>query len=260
MSGRLVTVATYLNAAEARLARAALVGAGIRAVLSNDATSDVLSHVGTALGGVKLIVDEKDAERAVAVLAGDSAGDGGVTKPAGPWNCPQCGEENPAEFQSCWSCQAEYGATGEANIGADADAASHGAAPPSADEGPVDFTYRDESAAAESTSVASRSTEDKLNPYASPLKVAPPPETPDEEVDEEAEATVGRAYRAALIGIILCPPLLNVYSVWLLMSVALTKGRLGPAATRTLYVAWAFNILVGLTIAVIGIFAVRFAN
>jgi ADP-ribosylglycohydrolase len=56
MSERLVTVATFPSAIEANLACNKLVEAGIRAVVTGGESADVLSYVGTAIGGARLEV------------------------------------------------------------------------------------------------------------------------------------------------------------------------------------------------------------
>lgn len=52
----LVTIATFPTSHEAGIARAALEASGIEAFVNEAATNTTLSHVGSALGGVKLQV------------------------------------------------------------------------------------------------------------------------------------------------------------------------------------------------------------
>jgi hypothetical protein len=64
-----------------------------------------------------------------------------------------------------------------------------------------------------------------------------PPETP-------GERSVRFAYRAALIGLLACPPLLHLYSLGLLLYVGAVYGDLPPAANRQFYIALLIDILV----------------
>ncbi len=41
----------------------------------------------------------------------------------------------------------------------------------------------------------------------------------EEEPDNQAETTVRAAFRAAVFGLLICPPLLHIYSLWLLLRV-----------------------------------------
>ena len=52
------------------------------------------------------------------------------------------------------------------------------------------------------------------------------------------------AYRAALMGLIACPPLLHVYSLYLLLRVALRHEELPPAANRHFYIAFLLDLAV----------------
>ncbi len=91
MSDRLVTVARFAHAHEARQAAAFLEEEGIRSSLSNElmvATADYLSN---AVGGVPIQVMEKDAERAAKLLAEEK-----LSRQAKP----ETDEESPARPDS----------------------------------------------------------------------------------------------------------------------------------------------------------------
>jgi hypothetical protein len=64
-----------------------------------------------------------------------------------------------------------------------------------------------------------------------------PPET-------TAERLVRFAYRASLIGLVACPPLMHLYSLFLLLYVAAFHGELPPAETRHFYIALLVDVLV----------------
>ncbi len=67
MSDKLITIATYDTVAEAGLVRSRLEAEGIPAFLG-DEESMGLNFIGFAIGGVKLQVPERDAERARILL------------------------------------------------------------------------------------------------------------------------------------------------------------------------------------------------
>jgi len=64
-----------------------------------------------------------------------------------------------------------------------------------------------------------------------------PPET-------QGERLVRFAYRAALLGLIACPPLCHLYSLGLLLYVAAFHGDLPTAANRQFYIALLLDVVV----------------
>jgi hypothetical protein len=99
MSNSLVTLESFPNTISAEQARIALAAEGIQAFVEGGATDTLLSHVGSALGGVKLTVRESDVQRAAAILSESFAEDKGAN-----WHCRDCDEEVDAGFDVCWSC------------------------------------------------------------------------------------------------------------------------------------------------------------
>ena len=65
---RFINIATFGDSAAAHLARNELEAAGIQAQVTGDVAVETLWYVGSALGGVKLMVAEKDGPAAVATL------------------------------------------------------------------------------------------------------------------------------------------------------------------------------------------------
>ena len=95
----LVTIATFATSHEAGIARAELEASGIEAFVNDAASNITLSHIGTALGGVKLQVNQQDAARAREELKSlDEVSD------IPEWICSECNSEVDAGFQTCWSC------------------------------------------------------------------------------------------------------------------------------------------------------------
>lgn len=69
MPSDLVELARFPSSAEACIARGQLECEGIRAELAGEAAASWLWHVGTAIGGVRLLVSREDADRAMDILA-----------------------------------------------------------------------------------------------------------------------------------------------------------------------------------------------
>ena len=76
MAGRLVTIATFENTAQAQVAKIALEAEEIPAVLGDEMTVDLFWNLSNAIGGVKVQVLEEDAERAVEILERELGPDG----------------------------------------------------------------------------------------------------------------------------------------------------------------------------------------
>ena len=75
------------------------------------------------------------------------------------------------------------------------------------------------------------------------------PEEPESGPDEYPPETQGErlvrfAYRAALIGLLACPPLCHLYSLGLLLYVGACHRDLPPAANRQFYFALVLDVLV----------------
>lgn len=82
---------------------------------------------------------------------------------------------------------------------------------------------------------------------------APPPETPAPQATtvavEEAAASPGddlatRAYRAAVIGLLVLPPLMSLYSFWLLLRLAFCSGDVGSPGIRKAVIALVLDFAV----------------
>jgi hypothetical protein len=65
----------------------------------------------------------------------------------------------------------------------------------------------------------------------------------DEELAEEEterlspEAVAARAWRAAVLGLFLCPPILHLYSLFVLADLTTLRGTLTPTGKRKMYLA-----------------------
>ena len=81
MGRRLVTIATFDQPAQARLAQSALEDAGIQAAVADESIVAMDWLLSNAVGGIKVQVWEEDADRAVGVLE-EALGPGGEVDPA----------------------------------------------------------------------------------------------------------------------------------------------------------------------------------
>ena len=225
---RLVTLATFPSPVEAALARNILEDAGIRAHAADEATGWAFSGM---FGGVGLLVDEADLERAGELLDeslceplqteeeppedesndlpvsdfAENLADRSPSENSPAWNCDNCGTRVSADERRCWSCGATRG--GDANP----------------------YYLRPESAVA---------------PPAAKQNIAREP-------PEHVRDWIERGWRAACFSPILLPPLFNFYSAWLLLRAAAEATDLPPAYSRKFYGAFAINLVVtGLSIVI----------
>lgn len=230
----LVEVANCANELEAEQLRGLLEEVGIAAFIDGAAVNTMMSHVGTALGGVRVLVESGHEQPARELVA--SLGSGGE-----PWYCCRCREQIEGNFDVCWSCGQPRSQVESPRPRA-----------PEADQ-PADEYAGDQSVQpAASIHVndarllrAERGDYDHANPYASPR--APQAVSRDEPdaVHPDAEAMLLRAWRAAIIGLLLLPVILQLYSMWLLIRAAMLTSVFTPEGQRRYYGAMALNVLGG---------------
>lgn len=242
MSDRLTTIYSYETPAEAHAAKNRLEAEGIVAFVADESAANMLSYVGPAIGGAKLQVAEADAERSLQVLFPDETqDDGAVTSTS--WRCRECNEIIDAGFYACWSCG-----------GAREEVQDRGFDPATvlatdADNREEDFASN-EPVGSRMTDAVGATVDGRPDPYYSgqqseqslqsdiPLQPAP----------DDVEAMVSRAWRASVIGFVVCSMflILNAYSAWLLIRVSASGQELSPSGTWKYRLAWAVNILASL--------------
>jgi hypothetical protein len=92
-----------LNLPDAHIVRAMLEQSGIEAhVFNENAQSGVGQLPVTEAYPEIWLADERDLDRAKALVREFET----APRVTGSVRCPACGEENPANFQVCWSCSA----------------------------------------------------------------------------------------------------------------------------------------------------------
>ncbi len=238
MSGKLVTIASYENPAEAYAAKFRLEIEGIQAYVADETVGNWLP-IGAAVGGIKLQVAQLDAERSEQILSrGEALEESGERDQ--PWRCKKCQEMVDAGFEVCWSC----GGTWEDVHDSDfvPDAATSAVTPPGG-YGFADVTPQGTPSGTEPEADEA----ERSNPYYSSRRAAEslaPADIPSSGASEELEELVTRAWRAAVIGIVTCPIfVVNLYSIFLLLRAAVSQQELSAAGHWKYRGAWLVNLL-----------------
>lgn len=224
-------IASYANAADADHLKAVLQDHGIRAFVDGGDLQTSLSYIGSALGGVHVLVRSVDAEKAMELkeeLSQESH------EPAGdPWYCGECEEVVDAGFQVCWKCgqdRSEVEAAMPANAELD-------------DEQDMEPSLEDSD-----QPLPDKAHFDEANPYASPQAKVDGAEMPTQpsEISEEAEAMLVRAWRAAIIGLTFMPFLANIYSMYMLFAALKETSQFTAEGNWRFNGAFLLNMLSGI--------------
>jgi len=104
----LVTLTTYGNAPEAELAKAALEERGVSAHLLGADMATTLWHLGAAMDGIHLQVEQAEVDSANDILQ-SVLKQSKDSQTGGTWKCSACDAVVDAGNEVCWSC----GATAE---------------------------------------------------------------------------------------------------------------------------------------------------
>lgn len=180
---------------------------------------------------VRVEVAETDRERATQILEEDEQRMAGATN----WICGRCDEKNDRTFDLCWSCSKRRSASDasfdDENLDGESDEE------PSADASLGPLLLESE--------VSQREVDDG-NPYRPPslTGIARPTESNRKtvEFDESLDHQVRRAWMSAIMGVMILPPLLSLYSVYLCMGVMPSAKSHAHLRTR-LVVACIINAL-----------------
>lgn len=223
---KLVQVGVYFDELGAIQAKNWLETEGVLAGVEGGNVNTALSHVGSALFGVRLLVAEKDYDRARELLVRYGERDPLRTS----WYCGDCKETNEPGFDLCWSC-------GKSREEVDASF-------PAAQTEAVEASDLNEISVADI-----RERIESNNPYQPPLISGPAiPARTDRPLDgltELMEQTIQRAWRASVIGLFIpfIPiPVLQIYSVLLLLRID-PEVPISQKAKQQFRWAWTLNIL-----------------
>lgn len=215
---KLAELARLENPVIAETLRIALEDHGIAAFIESSETNRAMHYVGTALGGVRVLVPSDRKVEAEQLLREFSDASSRKNVPA--WICPSCGEEVDSGFETCWSCDAERPENAML-------------APPT--------RIAEDKREQEAVDIAP-GRDDDSNPYSPPLtsKLI----SIDSGISvAEAEAMVLRAWRASIIGLFLCPVVLHVYSMVVLIDTRDAIPHLSDVGRRRRFWATTINLV-----------------
>ncbi len=222
-------IASFANAADADHLRVVLEEHGIRAFVDGGDLHTSLSYIGSALGGVHVIVRAEDAEQSVELVRQFENDEDHPSGP--PWFCGACEEVVDAGFQVCWSCGAERSEV-EMPMPETAEVAFH----------------EEENAPRERLMevVVSDRPLDYANPFVSPqVEDQADKPKPTGEINEEAEAMLLRAWRASILGLIGLPFIASFYSMYMLVAALKVTDVFSQEGNVRFYTAFFINVVAG---------------
>ncbi|MEW4455063.1 DUF2007 domain-containing protein [Bremerella sp. JC817] len=228
MASEFQRVASFGNPAEAHQLKAVLEEQGIRAFVEGDEIKTALSYIG-AIGDVNVIVSSADIPAAAEVL--EQLRQEADHRPGEAWFCGECQEVVDAGFDVCWKCgQSRDEVEAEMPV-----TAGHHVAP--------DGNELDENVPRPRFSAST----DAANPFASPRENNRGALMPGklDEVHDEAEAMLKRAWRASIFGLCGLPIFANLYSMYLLVLALQQTQQFTPEGNTRFYRAFALNIVGG---------------
>ncbi len=210
------------NFVEAETIRIRLLAADIPAFVTGTDAGVALSMGGAGTDRlVRVEVAEADFARADELLRADQA----RMQDAKPWTCSRCGEPNEPAFEVCWSCGKPL-----------ADDDQRGGGPTLK---PSDFTV------GPAVGQDASAPDNDLNPYR-PARLPSGTRTVQPQLDAEREENledqVRRAFLSSMVGLLVCPPLFNFYSLTLVLMVP-REGYQRPPLRYRLLLAWVINFV-----------------
>jgi hypothetical protein len=221
----LVVLCECASSIEAETIRIRLTAADIRAFVTGTdaATALGLGGAGT-MRLVRVEVGAEDYDCARVLLQQDQL----RLQQAGPWICSRCGEQNEAAFEVCWSCtkpRTDDDQHGRINQQTEPDAALQS---PISVKPPADrLSFADS------------------NPY---RPVLLPDQPRDQRTNARTAATdetsddVTRCLRAAIVGVFLFPPIISLYSAYMLIHLNSDVYR-DQRLRRRVIAAWCVNFV-----------------
>lgn len=207
---KLEKIQVYANEFEAQAACNFLEEKGIVAFIDGANGQTALSYIGPALAGVKLLVADTNAERAMQALATRDQNDENL----GPWTCRTCFSEVDEGFEVCWKC---------GSLRAEAEWIP--------DESDSTDEIGDISFSANANEIVADPRVETGSPYQIPMVEAALAGEPSNDV-VLANEQVERAWRAAILGVVLLPGITHIYSLYLLLQAAMLPSDSYNEPTR----------------------------
>lgn len=226
--GELVKIAAFATLLEAEQIQSILAEQGVVAFVEGGSSDPSLVYVSSIRGGIRLVVPHAELDRARQVLAELNS-----LPATEAWFCGACEVDVDAGFVVCWSCGKPQDAV--------------------AVERPVSAPAKALDESAELSRNSERSF-DASNPYASSIATRNQPKDALPVVDEQVDAILQRAYRAAWIGVVSIF-VLNMYSAYLLIKASVLAESFSPDGRKWFY----RSIMINLASAILLAFAVRYA-
>jgi hypothetical protein len=256
-TAHLLCVASYVNSAQADLARMLLAMEHIPAYLDNAALVTWFWHYSNLTGGAKVVVSSLDTEQAAEVLSPASEP---ISVVPPPWTCVKCGERVDSSWATCWHCGASTDGEEDPNFYGQPVVLpfSLTCSPRTVSillgvSGPLLYLLSHGSLSLLAVWFASvvpvlllrtfwAADEDDM-PRAEYL---PDRAVADREAESVAdgytaiEETVLRAWQSAVLGLFFTP--LAFYAIWILLWLKLPDEPLAPREQRRYFGAWAFSV------------------
>ncbi len=227
----LVSISDYPDAFTAETIRIRLAAAGIQAFLTGTDAATALGMGGAGTNRlIRLEVAPADHALAVEILRADEA----QLAAASRWTCSRCGEANEPAFDICWSCNKER------------TSADRGERPENDGDGDK-FSPSETDAGFSvpaSDSVARREDSNPYRPFGVSSDVDSPTarKWPTPSVSDEVRDDVRRALTASIVGMLILPPLVNLYS--LLLTLRIPKHAYADGSQRfRLIITWIINLV-----------------
>lgn len=229
---RFVTIASFENSVAAHAAIALLERHNIKAWMLNATVADTMWQLNIATGGVKVQVEEPDAERAFLILEEGGSRD---SIARGTWFCGTCQVTVEGQFEVCWSC---------GGLREEVEDKTATVVAESSDS----FNFRDSFEGAQDAPPL----EPSKNPYNSPRPVAAENDDEDEQEEDAEEELVHvrmknevrRGYYGSIIGLAICPFFMHIISLVILLSARFSHAEAEPGTRRQFYIGLIIDLSV----------------
>lgn len=211
MNAKLAVLRQCTDRVEAETIRIRLAADEIQSLITGSDSGTALSMGGASTSRlVRVEVKQSDFQRADALLKADRQ----RAQEAGSWNCQRCHEYNESAFDVCWSCNKIRGGSEHAQP------VKHESLQPSNTHETLD------SGKNSNPQTAFGADHSAVN-----------------HLVEVRNESVARCARAAVVGLLVLPPLFSCYSIYLLLRLDPSVYRVAETRSRV-WAIWGTNVLV----------------